>query len=483
MRNYLIIAGADSRDYGVYISGQGTFSAPEKAYEFYSVPGRNGAIIGNENRLENIEVSYECFIYSNFDKNISEFRTFLLSLNGYQTLSDSYHPKEYRYAVYVGPFEPEVTPKNDAGAFTLTFNCKPQRYLTSGDYVFKYTGNSGSEFRGESIFAYYPAIRNNWFYASFNGTSDGSKIDSFTVYQDDTEILTAQLDVNSPGPPFDAYVANFITNLRSSPYRLTIYSKLIKWVRHSANMQTVASGDKVAFSIRTYSYSSLLSLFNSAANGMRIWKNHIRVIGPYGTTSPFGSAQALIDYLWSLSADESWGVYNDYIYIVDKNNADLTASEFETYFKENYYFMVDLASYEYIDIDEPAFIFVDDYTQFLITGKVDYTTNPVIQTTYSSGSPYSASMYNPTPFPSNPLLKVYGTGSFVMDGITITVANSSDHVIIDCELMDCYEGNVNRNNDVSFSTYDFPKLRPGEHKISGIAGITSIEITPRWWKV
>ena len=175
MRNYFTLAGKDSRDFGVYISGQGTFSAPEKAYEFYNVPGRNGAILGNDHRFENIEVSYECFIYSNFSKNIGDFRTFLLSLDGYEKLIDSYHPDEYRMAVYTGPFEPEVTSKNDAGSFTLTFNCKPQRYLTSGDTVYNWIPGGGQTFTGNEL------------------TVLGSKLD--------TSVLTVDCDIKATTDP------------------------------------------------------------------------------------------------------------------------------------------------------------------------------------------------------------------------------------------------------------------------------------------
>lgn len=135
MRNYLTFNGHDSRDYGVYISGQGTFSAPARAYEMLSVPGRNGDLVGYEKRLENIEVTYPCFIYSNFDQNLSNFRNMLLSTFGYVKLTDSYHTDEFRMALFQGPFDPEVTKKNDAGSFDLTFICKPQRFLNSGETV------------------------------------------------------------------------------------------------------------------------------------------------------------------------------------------------------------------------------------------------------------------------------------------------------------------------------------------------------------
>lgn len=135
MRNYFTLAGVSSTTHGVYISGQGTFSAPAREYNIIPIPGRNGDIVGSEKRFENLELTYPAFIYSNFDTNLSNFKNFLLSLIGYQTLSDSYHPDEFRKALYVGPFEPDVVKKNDAGSFDIVFNCKPQRYLNSGTIV------------------------------------------------------------------------------------------------------------------------------------------------------------------------------------------------------------------------------------------------------------------------------------------------------------------------------------------------------------
>ena len=214
MRNYFILAEKDSRDFGVYISGQGTFSAPEKAYEFYNVPGRNGAIIGNDHRLENIEVSYECFIYRDFNKNIADFRTFLLSLNGYQKLQDSYHPDEYRMALYVGPFEPEVTSMNDAGSFTLTFNCKPQRYLISGDTTYGWVLNGAQNLAGEAITAFVPALDTSYFRAN----PTGWYIKKCHFYKDNFEFLTLPSS-GEFGNPFEdptatgtaSLIVNFIT--------------------------------------------------------------------------------------------------------------------------------------------------------------------------------------------------------------------------------------------------------------------------------
>lgn len=132
MRNYLTFDGLDSRDYGVYISGQGTFSAPAKEYAMLPVPGRDGDLIGPERRLQNLDVVYPAFIYDSFAANVEGFRNMLLSRDGYVELRDSYHPNEFRLAVFRGPFSPDVTRLNNAGSFDLTFHCKPQRYLDSG---------------------------------------------------------------------------------------------------------------------------------------------------------------------------------------------------------------------------------------------------------------------------------------------------------------------------------------------------------------
>lgn len=133
MRNYFILDGVDSREFGVYLSGQGTFGAPSKAYTYHDVPGRNGALIGSEKRFNNIEVTYPAFIYANFKQNISDFRNFLLSRDGYVRLEDTYNRDEFRLVSYAGAFEPEVTKKNDAGSFNIVFNCMPQRFLLSGE--------------------------------------------------------------------------------------------------------------------------------------------------------------------------------------------------------------------------------------------------------------------------------------------------------------------------------------------------------------
>lgn len=155
MRNYLIIDGNDSRDYGVYISGQGTFNSPARAYENITIPGRNGSLLGFDRRLENVELTYPAFIYANFSQNIERFRNMLLSLDGYVRLVDSYHPDEYRKVFFRGGLEVDATSKNDAGEFDIEFECKPQRYLLTGETTVEVTDS----IENPTLFPARPLIR------------------------------------------------------------------------------------------------------------------------------------------------------------------------------------------------------------------------------------------------------------------------------------------------------------------------------------
>lgn len=157
MRNYLIFNGEDSRDYGVYISGQGTFSAPKRGYNVIPIAGRNGDLVMNDKRLQNISVTYKAFIYTNFDANLRNWRNFLLSSIGYKELSDSYHTDEFRMALYDDDFDPDVTSKNDAGEFNITFNCKPQRFLNSGKLVTTLT--AAGSITNPTLFDSQPLLR------------------------------------------------------------------------------------------------------------------------------------------------------------------------------------------------------------------------------------------------------------------------------------------------------------------------------------
>lgn len=95
----------------------------------------------------------------------------------------------------------------------------------------------------------------------------------------------------------------------------------------------------------------------------------------------------------------------------------------------------------------------------------------------------SGTITNPTEFASAPLLRVYGNGSVGIGDNTLTISGAGSYTIIDCEMMEAYQGTASRNENVTFSQNDFPKLIPGVNNITLGSGITQVRITPRWWSV
>ena len=166
--------GIDSKTYGVYISGDAVFNAPERDVEMIEIPGRNGAFALDKGRFANITVTYPAGLFgdteADFAQGISDLRNALASRKGYCRLEDEYNPNEYRMAVYRSGLE--VDPAQlKAGTFEIVFDCMPQRYLTSGETavivtnggtltnptlfesspVFNVEGGGSSLFNGEEV--------------------------------------------------------------------------------------------------------------------------------------------------------------------------------------------------------------------------------------------------------------------------------------------------------------------------------------------
>lgn len=132
--HYFIFNGRCSLDFGVKISGNGTFSAPERDVTKVEIPGRNGNLHIDNGRFKNRSVVFDAYLTEDFENNIDAFRNFMLNSRGYLPLENSYHPDEYLLASYNGPFEPDVHAVS-SGSFKLEFDCKPQRFLKSGTHA------------------------------------------------------------------------------------------------------------------------------------------------------------------------------------------------------------------------------------------------------------------------------------------------------------------------------------------------------------
>lgn len=155
----LTFGGINSKDYGVYIEGESAFNAPQRDVELIEIPGRNGAYVHDMGRYSNIEVSYPAGLFGHteaeFAEKISNFRNAICSKKGYQRLTDDYNPDEYRMGVYSSGLDVKPAILR-AGEFELKFNCKPQRFLTSGDVPVSL--DSGDTLTNPTLFESKPLI-------------------------------------------------------------------------------------------------------------------------------------------------------------------------------------------------------------------------------------------------------------------------------------------------------------------------------------
>ena len=161
---FFVLDGKCSQDYGVNLSGSGTWTTPQRNVETAEVPGRNGSLITYVGSWKNVEVEYPAWIARRFDDKWDSFTSWWNAhTDKYYELHDSYHPDYFRMARALTPIEPSVGTLNRSGSFDLRFSCKPQKYLHDG--LVKRTLNSeelsyGNEFhlKNPTEFDAYPLI-------------------------------------------------------------------------------------------------------------------------------------------------------------------------------------------------------------------------------------------------------------------------------------------------------------------------------------
>ena len=170
--------GIDSRDYGVYISGDAVFDSPERDVEMIEIPGRNGSFALDKGRFGNITVSYTAGLFgddeASFREGIRALRNALASRKGYCRLEDDYNPNEYRMAVYKKGLEVDPALLK-AGEFTIEFDCMPQRWLKSGETAVSVA--SGGQITNPTLFESHPLLH-LWGYGSIGINGDQLSINN-----------------------------------------------------------------------------------------------------------------------------------------------------------------------------------------------------------------------------------------------------------------------------------------------------------------
>lgn len=225
-------AGTSSSAYSMFITEAATYNVPERAVEMLDVPGRNGAYALDLGKFENVEVTYHVVVHkdtnANFQTELSDVRNWLASKVGYQRLTDDYNSGVYRMAIFKGGLETSEAFVNGA-EFDIVFECKPQRWLTSGETAVTVadggTMDNPTPFEAEPLLAVkgYGTIGFNGFEIEINNEVMGDVIvaEADDVYRPTTWTTTIQADLLNTSDTFVVNAEFVIQHTKTSANQVT----------------------------------------------------------------------------------------------------------------------------------------------------------------------------------------------------------------------------------------------------------------------
>ena len=125
--------GIDARSAGIQLQAPIEFSEAVPVVEAQTIPGRNGDLIWETGSYENRGASASCFcLQKNVEKAVSSAGRFLMGKKGYRRLETSDDPDHYWMAMVEN--SPQIAMRlRTLAPFEIGFDCKPQRFLKSGE--------------------------------------------------------------------------------------------------------------------------------------------------------------------------------------------------------------------------------------------------------------------------------------------------------------------------------------------------------------
>lgn len=181
--------GISSKDLGIEIETFPKYEIPEKEITKYEIPGRNGDIVIDHGTFKNVNVEYSISVMikdGDYNSRLHAIASWLYSPSGYARLEDSYDTECYRMARISSNTSFENL-FNQAGKATLTFDCKPQRFLKKGEEQLEYNEtDSHTTLINPSFFSAKPLLKLcNIGMASSAGTISNVNLNGYTFYDHD----------------------------------------------------------------------------------------------------------------------------------------------------------------------------------------------------------------------------------------------------------------------------------------------------------
>lgn len=127
------IDGVDAKSVGINLQSPVSFSSAVPVFEAQTIPGRNGDLLYYTGAYENRSGYASCFcLQENVETAISLAGRFLMGKFGYRRLETSDDPDHFWMAVIEN--SPEIMQRiRMLAPFEINFDCKPQRFLKSGE--------------------------------------------------------------------------------------------------------------------------------------------------------------------------------------------------------------------------------------------------------------------------------------------------------------------------------------------------------------
>lgn len=153
--------GKSTADLGVIVSGEASFDAAAPDYTSYQIPGKNGDLMLSNNRFLNIDVTYPAFIPADFEERVQAIRNWMRSARSYARIEDNYDLLHFRLGMGKDVLTFEPSAENEGSNMSLVFDCKPQRFLYSGE-------------EGKNIGVWGPTQTDSGEMVSFEDKGDGA---------------------------------------------------------------------------------------------------------------------------------------------------------------------------------------------------------------------------------------------------------------------------------------------------------------------
>lgn len=255
MDNFFTFDGKSCLDFGIMATGSGTYNRPRRRVEHIEVPGRNGTLSVSDGTYENVKLWYDCYAFKDFTDKIDAISAWLLSKQGYVRLEDTYHPEYFRLAEFTGPIEPTPTTLMRSGRFRLEFDCKPEKYLKSGEH---FIDISSSVIHNPTQFPAKPLIRiegDGGRRLIINDIAiDVGRHPSGTLYAYDYVDLDCEEEevygIASDGTPLDAYSLSYMITLHDDKFPV-LYPGDNKVETYELNSDGTTSNTWSSFQIRS----------------------------------------------------------------------------------------------------------------------------------------------------------------------------------------------------------------------------------------